>query len=115
MPPDGDMEFIIELLPGTAPIYKRPYRMSSLQLRELKDQIQELEGKGYICPSSSSWGALLFLSLRKMTHRECVLTIVLSMKSPSKHKYLLPRIDDLFDQLHGARVFSEIDLRFGYH
>jgi hypothetical protein len=48
MPPDRDIEFVIELIPGTAPIYKSPYRMSDKQLEELKEQIQELLGKGYI-------------------------------------------------------------------
>jgi hypothetical protein len=57
MPPDCDIEFIIELLPGTTLICKSPYTMSTPQLMELKDHIQELEGKGYIYPSSSPWGA----------------------------------------------------------
>jgi hypothetical protein len=55
MSPDRDIEFVIELLPGTTPICKSPYRMSTPQLMEIKDHIQELEGKGYICPSSSPW------------------------------------------------------------
>jgi hypothetical protein len=53
MPPNRDIEFIIELLPGTTSIYRRPYRMSTQQLGELKDEIQEHEVKGYIRPSSS--------------------------------------------------------------
>jgi hypothetical protein len=57
MPPDRDVEFVIDLLPGTAPISKRPYRMSSDQLKELKAQIKELMGKGFIRASSSPWGA----------------------------------------------------------
>jgi hypothetical protein len=48
MPPDRDIEFVIELVPGTAPIYKSPYRMSDKQLAELKEQIQEIQEKGYI-------------------------------------------------------------------
>jgi hypothetical protein len=52
MPPDRDVEFVIDLLPGTAPISKRPYRMSSDQLQELKAQIKELMGKGFIRASS---------------------------------------------------------------
>jgi hypothetical protein len=58
MPLDRDIEFVIELIPGTAPIYKNPYRMSDKQLAKLKEQIQELQGKGYIRPSSSPWGHL---------------------------------------------------------
>jgi hypothetical protein len=57
MPPDGDVEFIIELQPGTAPISKRPYRMPPKDLVELKNQLQELLDKGYILPSSSPWGS----------------------------------------------------------
>jgi hypothetical protein len=53
MPPDHDIEFVIELVPRTAPIYKSPYRMSDKQLAKLREQIQELQGKGYLRPSSS--------------------------------------------------------------
>jgi hypothetical protein len=53
MPPDRDVEFVIELQPGTAPISKRPYRMPPNEVAELKLQLQELLDKGYICPSAS--------------------------------------------------------------
>jgi hypothetical protein len=56
MPPDRDVEFVIELQPGTAPISKRPDRMPPKELAELKNQLQELLDKGFICPSSSPWG-----------------------------------------------------------
>jgi hypothetical protein len=65
MPPDRDVEFVVDLLPGTAPISKRPYRMSSDQLQELKAQIKELMGKGFICASSSPWGALVIFVGKK--------------------------------------------------
>ena len=61
MPPDRDIEFLIELLPGTAPISKRPYRMPPNDLEEIKKQIKELLEKGYIRPSSSPWGAPVLL------------------------------------------------------
>jgi hypothetical protein len=61
MPPDCDVEFVIDLLPGTAPISKRPYRMSSTQLLELKKQVKELLERGFICPSSSLCGHQLSL------------------------------------------------------
>jgi hypothetical protein len=81
VPPDRDIEFVIELKPGTAPIYKTPYRMATPKLVELKEHLTELlEKRGY--------------------HQEQV---------------SLPRIDDLFNQLCGACVFSKIDLRLGYH
>ena len=65
MPPDRDIEFIIELLPRTAPITKRPYRMGVNELEELKKQIKELQEKGFICPSSSPWGALIIFVDKK--------------------------------------------------
>jgi hypothetical protein len=65
MPPDRDIEFSIELIPGTAPISKRPYRMDLKDLAELKKQIEELLSKGFICPSSSPWGALLTMNFRQ--------------------------------------------------
>jgi hypothetical protein len=61
-PPDREIEFVIELVPGTAPIFKRPYRMVSNQLAELKEQLQELLDKGYIRPSASPWGAPIIFS-----------------------------------------------------
>ncbi|WVZ82453.1 hypothetical protein U9M48_029713 [Paspalum notatum var. saurae] len=93
MPPDRDIEFIIDLYPGTPPIAKRPYRMSSKELVEPKEQL-ETAGEG-LC----------------RTHmRMCI-----DYRSPNemtiKNKYPLPRIDDLFDQLKGAKYFSKIDLR----
>jgi hypothetical protein len=57
MPPDYDIEFVIELLPGTTPIHKSPYRMATPELAELKEHIKELLEKGFIRPSSSPWGA----------------------------------------------------------
>jgi hypothetical protein len=66
MPPDRDVEFVIELQPGTAPISKRPYCMPPKELAELKNQLQELLDKGYIRPSSSSWGCPALFVKRKM-------------------------------------------------
>ena len=109
------MEFIIELLPGTAPIAKRPYRMGVNELAELKKQIGELLDKGYVQPSSSPWGApVLFVEKKDGTQRMCIDYRSLN-EVTIKNKYPLPRIDDLFDQLKGACVFSKIDLRSGYH
>jgi hypothetical protein len=73
MPPNRDIEFIIELLPGTPLISKRPYRMPMNELVELKKKISELQDKGFICPSSSPWGALvLFVEKKDGTQRMCV-------------------------------------------
>jgi hypothetical protein len=65
MPPDYEIAFVIELVPDTAPIFKRPYRMAANQLAELKEQLQELLDKGYICPSASPWGAPVIFMPKK--------------------------------------------------
>jgi hypothetical protein len=115
MPPDCDIEFIIELLPWTAPISKRPYGMPVNELVELKKRIAELQSKGFIRPSSSPWGApVLFVEKKDGTQRMCVDYRSLN-EVPIKNKYHLPRIEDLFDQMKGASIFSKIDLRSGYH
>jgi hypothetical protein len=115
MPPDRDIEFAIELQPGTAPISKRPYRMPPAKLAELKKQLQELLDKGFIHPSTSPWGCpALFVKKKDESLRLCVDYRPLNAAT-IKNKYPLPRIDVLFDQLVGAKVFSKIDLRSGYH
>jgi hypothetical protein len=115
MPPDRDIKFSVELLPGTAPISKRAYRMDVKDLIELKQQIEELLEKGFIRPSSSPWGApILFVNKKDGSRRMCVNYRNLN-EVTIKNKYLLPRIEDLFDQMRGAKVFSKIDLRSGYH
>jgi hypothetical protein len=115
IPPDRDIEFVIELKPGTSPIYKTPYRMATPELAELKEHVKELLEKEFIHPTSSLWGALMiFVSKKDFTQRLCVDYRALN-EVTVKNKYPLPRIDDLFDQLCGACVFSKIDLRSGYH
>jgi hypothetical protein len=115
MPPIQDVEFIIELQSGTAPIFRRSYKMTPKELAELKIQLNDLLDKGYIHPSSSHWGSpALFMKKKDQSLRLCVdyrpLNVVII-----KNKYPLARIDILFDQLTGARVFSKVDLRSGYH
>jgi hypothetical protein len=115
MPPDRDIEFVIELKPGTSPIYKTPYRMATLELAELKEHVKELPEKGFIRPTSSPWGVpMIFVPKKDGTQRLCMDYRALN-EVTIKNKYPLPRIDDLFDQLYGACVFSKIDLRLGYH
>jgi hypothetical protein len=115
MPPDRDIEFIIELQPGTAPISKRSYRMRPNELAELKIQLQDLLDKGFIRPSASPWGCpALFAKKKDNSLRLCVDYHPLNAVT-IKNKYPLPHIDILFDQLAGAKVFSKIDLHSGYH
>jgi hypothetical protein len=115
MPPERKVEFAIELIPGTAPISKRAYRVSGPELVELRKQIDELLEKGYIRPSTSPWVApVLFVEKKDGTKRMCIDYRALNEVS-IKNKYPLPRIEDLFDQLRGASVFSKIDLRSVYH
>jgi hypothetical protein len=76
MPPDRDIEFVTELKPGAAPIYKTPFRMTTLELAELKENIKELLEKGFIYPSSSPWGAPLIFSRRMMVLRGCAWIIM---------------------------------------
>jgi hypothetical protein len=100
---------------GTAPIAKAPYKMSPMELKELKVQLQGLLDKGYIRPSTSPWGYLaLFVEKKDKELRLCVDYRPLNAVA-IKNRYPLPRIDILFDQLAGAQVFSKIDLRSDYH
>src|SRR5579859_6933012 len=115
MPPDRAVEFKIELQPGTAPIFRRPYRMPPNELAELKTQLARMLEKGFIRPSSSSWGCpALFVKKKDQGLRLCVDYRPLNAVT-IKNKHPFPRIDTLFDQLFGAKVFSKIDLRSGYH
>jgi hypothetical protein len=90
MPQNRDIEFIIELLPGTPPISKRPYRMPMNELVELNKQIDELQAKGFIRPSSSPWRApVLFIEKKNGTQSMCVDCHSLNAIT-IKNKYHLP-------------------------
>ncbi|WVZ84266.1 hypothetical protein U9M48_031317 [Paspalum notatum var. saurae] len=107
--------FAIDLVPGTVPIAKAPYRMSRKEYDELMKQLDELLEKGFVRCSVSPWGApMLFVNKKDGTLRLCVDYRELNAVT-IKNKYPLPRIDDLLDQLKGAKYFSKIDLRSGYH
>jgi hypothetical protein len=115
LPLERDVEFVIELKPGTTPISRRSYRMPPNELAELKTQLQYLLEKGFIRPSSSPWGCpAIFVKKKDQTLRMCVDYKPLN-EVTIKNKYPLPLIDISFDQLTGAWVFSKIDLRSGYH
>ncbi|GKB90511.1 putative nucleotidyltransferase, ribonuclease H [Tanacetum coccineum] len=115
IPPERQVEFRIDLIPGATPIAKTPYRLAPSEMKELMSQLQELLDKGFIRPSSSPWGApILFVKKKDGSMRMCIDYRELN-KVTVKNVYPLPRIDDLFYQLQGARWFSKIDLRSGYH
>jgi hypothetical protein len=110
LPPDRDVEFVINLVPGTAPIAQSPYRMADVELKLLKAELDSLLEKGFIRPSASPWGSpALFVLKKDGTQRLCVDYHALNAVT-IKNKYLLPRIDDLMDQLRQAKFFSKIDL-----
>ncbi|WVZ97895.1 hypothetical protein U9M48_043398 [Paspalum notatum var. saurae] len=116
LPLDRDVEFAIELVPGTAPVSRRPYRMAPDELKELKVQLQEQLDKGFIRPSSSPWGCpALFVEKKDQGGKRLCVDYRPLNAVTIKNKYPLPHIDILFDQLAGAKVFSKIDLRSGYY
>ena len=89
--------------------------MSSSELAELKQQLEELLEKGFISPSTSPFGApIIFVKKKDGTFRLCTDYRALN-KVTVKNKYPIPRVDELLDQLHGAKYFTKLDLRQGYH
>ncbi|KAA3472515.1 Retrotransposon protein [Gossypium australe] len=104
LPPIREVEFGIEFVPGTTPISIAPYRMALTELKELKAQLQELTDRGFARPRCTG-----VICEKERWYDENLNKVTI------KNKYLLPRIDDLFDQLKGATMFSKIDLRSGYY
>ncbi|XP_074374411.1 uncharacterized protein LOC141714814 [Apium graveolens] len=115
LPPEREVEFSIDLLPDAQPISKAPYRMALLELQELKEQLEELLDKGFIRPSVSPWGAPVLFVKKKDGSMRLRIDYRKLNRITVKNRYPLPRIDDLFDQLQGAKKISKIDLRLGYH
>jgi hypothetical protein len=115
LPPKRDIDFSINLMLGVASVSKNPYKMSTPELKELQMEHEELLKKGYIRPSVSPWGApVLFVNKKYGTLILCIDFRQLN-KVTVKNKYPLQRIDDLFDQLKDAKLFSNIDLMSRYH
>ena len=113
IPPEVEVDLSIEVVHGTTPISTALYRMAPTELKELKTQLQGLLNKGFI--RVSPCGALvLFVKKKDGTLRTCINYRQIN-KVTMKNKYMLPRIEDLFDWLKGASVFSNIDLRSGYY
>jgi hypothetical protein len=113
--PRREIDFSIDWFPGSTLISKAPYRMSLPGVTKLKIQLQQLLDKEYIRPSVSPWGALiLFVKKTNKTLRLCIDCPQLK-KMTIKNKYPLSRINDLFVQVGGEKIFSKLYLRFGYH
>lgn len=115
LPPVRNIEHVIDLQPGTAPAYTKPYRLSAPELAELELQITDLLRKGLIEPSNSPYGAPVFFvskadgSLRPVfDYRKLNANLV-------PQRFPLPRIDELLDRLHGAKFFTSLDLTSGFH
>ena len=112
LPSHRDVDFVIELHPGTSPISMTPHRMTPVELQELKVQIHELLDKVFVRLSTSPWGAPVLFQKKK----DKALRLYRQLNRVTiRNQYPLPRIDDLFDQLREARVYSKINLRTGYH
>ena len=115
LPPARQVDHTIELVPGSKPCFRPTYRMSPLELKEVRKQLDELLSKGWVRPSVSPYRApILFVKKKEGTLRMCVDYRELN-KQTVKNRYPLPRQDELLDQLHGAKCFSKIDLQSGYH
>ena len=115
LPPEQALPHRIDVAPGTKPISKPLYRLSASEVAEVERQLADYLSKGFICKSFSPWASPILLVKKKDgSMRMCVdyhsLNAVII-----KNKYPLPKIDELFDQLKGAKYFSKIDLRSGYH
>ena len=115
LPPDRGTGHLIPLVPDHKPPYRNPYRLSPLEIAEVKKQIEELLKKGWIEESQSPYGSsILFVTKKDGTLRMCIDYRALNNLTV-KDRSPLPRIDDLLSQMNGAKVFSSLDLAQGYH
>jgi hypothetical protein len=115
LPSSREVEFTIDLVLGAEPVSRTPYRMAPTELKELKQQLEELLRQGYIKPSVSPWGAPVLCVKKK----DGTLRLYIDYRGLNtltiKNKYPLPLIDELFDQLQGSCWYSKMDLRQGYY
>ena len=115
LPPKRAHDHHIDLEPGSVPPKQITYKMSPLELEEVKKQLADYLERGWIQPSKSPYGApVIFVRKKEGTLRMCVDYRALN-KQTVKNRYPLPRIEELLDQLHGAKVFSKLDLTSGFH
>jgi len=115
LPPQRNVDHAIDLIPGSEPPSRPTYRLSYVEMDELKKQLANLLAKGFIKPSTSPFGTpVLFVHKKEGTLRLCVDYRALN-KITIKNRYPLPRIEELMDHLAGAKYFFKIDLYSGYH
>ncbi|CAI7893870.1 unnamed protein product [Closterium sp. NIES-54] len=115
LPPERAIDHSIRLIPGSTPPVRPTYRMSTAELLELRRQLDDLLEKGFIRPSTSPYAApVLFTRKKEGDLRLCIDYRALNAIT-IKNKYPLPRVEELFDMLGEATVFSKLDLRSGYH
>lgn len=113
-PTRGTTPFRIELKPGTQPFGRYGPRMTAADTQEAEKMLKELLAKGFIRPSRSPWGSPMFLVEKPDGGKRMVIDYRALNAATQRNRYPLPRVDELFDQLQGARYFSKIDLRTGY-
>jgi len=115
LPPKRDEDHRIDIVPGSSPPSRGPYRTSPAQHEELKKQVEDMLQRGLIRPSSSPFSSPSILVGKKDgSYRLCVDYRALN-KITVKNRFPIPRIDDIFDRLRGAKIFNKIDLKSGYH
>lgn len=114
-PPARAIEHEVPIIPGSTIPNRPTYRMSPSELDELKKEISSLLERGLIRPSTSPYGAPVILVPKKDGGKRLVIDYRLVNAITIKNRYPLPRIDDLMDQLHGAKIFSKIDMASGFH
>ena len=115
LPPSREVDHPIEVILGSKPISKPAYRLSHSEAQEVKRQLADYVRKGFIRPSSSPWASPILLVKKKDGSMRMCIDYRSLNQITIKNKYPMPRIDELFDQLKGAKYFSKIDLRTGYH
>ncbi len=115
LPPQREIVHQIETFPGAEPPFRSTYRLAQPELQELRRQLDELLAQGKIQPSISPYGApVIFIKKKDGSLRMCVDYRLLNNQTV-KNRLALPRIDELLDRLHSAKVFSKLDLTSGYH